>query len=401
MRHLPISFRPLITVLASMPWKGMCGSQGRSTGLGNGLCPSCVDTLLEKKAFMGFDTDKTKAGDDSKGVDSPNYTANDAVYDAFRVSDASGLLSQSDYQRILGDLQPKDRYEFNIGLTKTQTRIRTSAVNIVDREEPMVRGLGDAGTVNPTSLWSVSPDIPRDDLNTDPDGTTELDFGKRRRTEGSSEVDEKESEIGFNLTNLTVAKRAQYEAEGLVAVSQEEMIRLLNKGVGLEYSQQLRYYTYADTLRVHARNALAEEFEDHADDERKHASTLARRIVALGGTLEYKVEAPTVISPTDSDAVEKILAELWKREQSGLEYYIDLRDACGQSALRHTVEDILVKELEHNDDLLRLGHIAKEAGAFVPGPKEPFPSQPKMSVDRYHSINHFEDLQKMGDSSKC
>jgi bacterioferritin (cytochrome b1) len=275
---------------------------------------------------------------------------------------------------------------------------RGAAVNVVDRPEPgLLDGHGDA-TVLKEDMFSSVPDIPRPEQNSNPGGASEMDFSKRRRTEGALA-----NGGGNNLSDLTVAsvdeedlqKQAQ-AAEGEFSVAQSEFIDELNKGIGLEYSQQLRYLTYADSLRSAFRNALAEEFEEHAEVEVEHAQILSRRVVALGGTISFKVEAPIAFDPTDPQQVDKILSELWKREQAGLEYYRGLKKLCGMSIFLHTVEEILVTELEHNDDLVRFG--LKKTAEVVPLPKDTQPSQWK---DSYTDENQFEGLDKLGACANC
>lgn len=281
---------------------------------------------------------------------------------------------------------------------------RTAAVNVVDREEPVVRELGDA-FVNSTNLWTADPAMPRDELNTDPDATTELDAGKPRRSEG-----EKHEGGGFgnNLTDLTmlaslsVAKVAQGYGEGAFAVSREQMIAMLNRALGLEYSQALRYRIYADTLRLAYRDALAEEFEDHADEETEHAQALSAKIVALGGVLEPKIEEPVRIAPNDPDLVGRVLRELWKQEQEGIKFYRELKRALGENIFVHYIEEVLTAESEHADDLVRFTQVTKSA-AVVPLPSYPARSEPARWGDSYTSENQFEGTDKMGvaELGKC
>jgi bacterioferritin (cytochrome b1) len=278
---------------------------------------------------------------------------------------------------------------------------KQAAVNIIDRPEPGVgseSGAGDASVLKEDAFSSV-PLINRPEENSNPAGSAERDFGMRRRTEGSG--------FGNNLTDLTVAEALHYTAspEGEFAVSDDEFIAKLNDGIGLEYSQHLRYLTYASTLRLAFREALAEEFVEHADKESEHAQILSRRVVALGGKLDFKVAEPVVFDPTDPNVLEKILAELWQREQSGLTYYRELLQMCGKSVFSHTVEEILVTELEHNDDIKRFGYSPNESKVATRRLAEvvnqaPL-SQPEQWKQSYHDENAFEGLDKMGDCATC
>ena len=284
---------------------------------------------------------------------------------------------------------------------------KTAAVNVVDREEPVVKDLGDA-FVNSENLWTGVPSIPRDELNTSPNATTELDYGKPRKSEG-----EKHEGGGFgnNLTDLTVegslsvaafAVEAQGYGEGTFAVPLEDMLMLLNHAVSLEYSQALRYNVYADTLRVAFRDALAEEFNDHAEEEIEHAKALSAKIVSLGGALSPKITEPVRIPPNDPDLVGRILRELWKEEQEGIKFYRSLKKALGQHVFVHYIEEVLVAESEHVDDLMRFSAMPRSA-EIVPLPKSPDRSQPAQWAESYSDENQFEGLDKLGTSElgKC
>lgn len=300
----------------------------------------------------------------------------------------SGLLGQQEYQQIVAELDPSDRYAFNMALIDNAIKVRTSSVNVVDREEPMAGGLGDASVSTP-NLWTDP--MPRDDLNVNPEGTMELEHEKPRRSEG-------QAPLGHSLTELTVEgclRLAQGYGEGELAVPLERFLELLNEGVGLEYSQSIRYSAYADTLLMAFRDALAGELDSHAEEEIEHAKLLSAHLVALGGDLSPKVDPIVSFASDDPEIVQKILHELWVREQDGLDFYKELHKSCGDNVFVHTIEDILVLEQEHVDDLMRFGHVI--ASAFVPGPKAPFRSTPAMWANSYHDENAFEGLDKMGE----
>jgi bacterioferritin (cytochrome b1) len=362
MKHIPAELRPLIAEVQQLPFKAVCGQQLREILTRDALCHDCVEGVLHREAKPSFDLKIENLGDGGADTNQ-EISPQQALKEAQRLGGVNGHLSQDDYQTITAKLDDMGRYYFNLGLVGAQIRVKTGDVNIVDREEPMDGGRGDLP--EGTAPFGGSMQMPQPE-STIPGwqehGNVYLDHNKPMRSEGAKKDDfelgfEEEADMGNNLSDLTVASvTAQVSnIEGRFAVSDEEMIRLLNEGIGKEQSQALRYRVYADTLAIAFRGPLVEEFRDHEKTERTHASILSRRVVVLGGSLDFKVESPTVFDPTDPDCLEKVLAELWAKEQSGLQYYLKLKEACGESVFRTTVESILEKELEHSDDIQRLG----------------------------------------------
>jgi bacterioferritin len=138
-------------------------------------------------------------------------------------------------------------------------------------------------------------------------------------------------------------------AEGKFKVSLPQMIKYLNEIVSAEYSQWLRYFHYGLVLRGHGRDALTEEFSKHADEELDHASTVALRIVGLGGYPVTQVTQPKPLRET-----EDILKELLYHEQEGVALYRKVMDACGENVgTRVLLEDNVSNEQEHIDELWR------------------------------------------------
>lgn len=307
-----------------------------------------------------------------------NSRIRSAIDWAERVS-SDRMLAQADAREIESTLPIEDHYAFRMALVDADIRVRTGAVNIVDREEPVVDGIGDA-SVPGTDAWNA---IMPSELNDSQGGTTELSCGKPRRSEGAIN----------NLDDLTVAsviKQAQGFGEGQFAVSTEQLVQMLNHALGLEYSQALRYHVYADSLRVAFREALAEEFESHAEEEIGHAKALSAKIVALGGVPAPQVQEPVRISPQSQSSVQLILRELWVREQEGIKFYRHLKDALGANIFVHYIEEVLTAEAEHSDELLRFGALLRSASTAPD-------SQAFQWAESYQNENQFEGLDKMGE----
>jgi bacterioferritin len=137
--------------------------------------------------------------------------------------------------------------------------------------------------------------------------------------------------------------------EGKFKVPLQSMISHLNEIVSAEYSQWMRWYHYGIVLRGHCRDAIAEEFEKHAEEELGHAESVAMRIIGLGGYPSTDLEQPIPLKDT-----EEILKELLLREQKGMELYRKIHSLCGDNeGTRQILEGNMGMEQEHIDDLWR------------------------------------------------
>jgi bacterioferritin len=134
--------------------------------------------------------------------------------------------------------------------------------------------------------------------------------------------------------------------EGKFKVTLVEMIDLLNKAINDECSQDLRYRKYAETIRAQYREALADHWYEHAEQERTHAQWAARKVSALGGIPSFAPEAPP-----DLTDIGEIIDLLLRKEQEGIQTWRVILDAAGDNSFKHQIEDILVQETEHADDL--------------------------------------------------
>jgi hypothetical protein len=369
-RHIPLEFRPLIAVIAKLPFKAKCGEQMRDVGSGD-PCRACERESILKSAGPSFDLKMEEVRDDGAS-EYRDLTPMEAVKQAEHLCNRDGFLSQDDYQHLLTKLEPKSHYNFRMGLIGHSIHIRTGAVNVVDRVEPGIGGLGDAGSANDPGLWRGQPFMNQPELNSSPYGSAESDFGKTRRTEG-----EKDAEFGNNLNDLTIAS--------LQDTKRDRLVRTLNAGLGLEMSQHLRYENYAHVLRVAKKEELSESLQHLANRKAEAIRIMTNHIFDLGGKLGFTVEAAVSFSPSDPDVVGKILGELWRYEQSNFEHHIIARDIVAQTT-------------ECSDELYRVAELARTAGDIIPGSSEPNPSTATMWNDSYHNENAFEGLDKMGEN---
>ncbi|HWF04229.1 MAG TPA: ferritin-like domain-containing protein [Candidatus Angelobacter sp.] len=139
-------------------------------------------------------------------------------------------------------------------------------------------------------------------------------------------------------------------------------IEILNEALATEIVCVLRYmHHYFMATGVHAK-AVADEFKEHADDEREHASSLAERIQQLGGkpnfnpkgllerSISQYVEGETLADMIREDLIaERMVVEVYQRM---VRYFAD-----NDVTTRILVEELLKKEEEHASDLSDLLYI--------------------------------------------
>ena len=143
-------------------------------------------------------------------------------------------------------------------------------------------------------------------------------------------------------------------------------IEILNEALATEIVCVLRYmHHYFMATGVHAKS-VADEFKEHADDERAHADSLAERIQQLGGkpnfdprgllerSVSQYVEGETLAEMIREDLIaERMVIEVY---QQMVRYFAD-----NDPTTRILVEDLLQKEEEHASDLADLLYIANPA----------------------------------------
>lgn len=129
-----------------------------------------------------------------------------------------------------------------------------------------------------------------------------------------------------------------------------DVVGLMAAVVQNEFRSILAYTVYAQTLRNLSREGLAEEFQEHADEELEHAEFLLRRMAVLGGQPPLQdVPAPVPAS----DPVE-IVNNLIQIEQESIASWTALHAAVGEDPSKYKIEEFLAVEQEHLDDMLRL-----------------------------------------------
>jgi bacterioferritin len=135
-----------------------------------------------------------------------------------------------------------------------------------------------------------------------------------------------------------------------------DLIKLLNDALATELVCVLRYKRHCFVADGLAMPAIAEEFLGYANEELIHADQLARRIVQLGGKPDFSpnslVERSRAAYDDSLDLRAMVRADLIA-ERAVIDAYCRILTLIGDTDLttRRLVEDILIDEMEHAEEL--------------------------------------------------
>jgi bacterioferritin len=137
-----------------------------------------------------------------------------------------------------------------------------------------------------------------------------------------------------------------------MADARQELIDGLNQDLAAEYQAVVMYRTYASLVSGPYRQDLRAFFESEIPDELAHAAFLADKVVALGGN--PTTEVPSVPLTQDN---REMLENALQAEIDTIERYtqrIDQADRAGEIAIKVQLEDLIVDESQHRDDIRRI-----------------------------------------------
>ena len=137
-----------------------------------------------------------------------------------------------------------------------------------------------------------------------------------------------------------------------MADARQELIDGMNQDLSAEYGAVIMYRTYASLTSGPYRIELKNFFEGEIPDELGHAAFLADKIVALGGTPTTEAEAV----PHAGDN-RQMLENALKAEEDTIARYktrVEQADAAGETAIRIRLEELIVDESQHRDDIRRM-----------------------------------------------
>jgi bacterioferritin len=132
-------------------------------------------------------------------------------------------------------------------------------------------------------------------------------------------------------------------------ITKKELISLLNKDLGLEYTAIIQYTQHQGTLKGAMYQSIQKELIIHAQEELAHATILAAQIDYLGGV-------PTVDTPPAKIAKDSVrmLQQDLEGENDAIARYIARIKQAEDLNLYHLAQQlrtILAMEQEHAMDL--------------------------------------------------
>lgn len=162
----------------------------------------------------------------------------------------------------------------------------------------------------------------------------------------------------------TIRYRArQHIEEGAMTfdykADRETVIKLLNEALATEIVCVLRYRRHYFTAEGMNAESVKSEFLAHAGEEQAHADQLAERIVQLGGEPNLSPEGLADRSHSEyieGENLEDMIKEDLVAERIAIESYRDMIAFVGSDdpTTRRLLEEILMKEEEHAEDLVSL-----------------------------------------------
>lgn len=172
------------------------------------------------------------------------------------------------------------------------------------------------------------------------------------------------SQVSIIKDVQTIRERArQHIEEGAMTfdykADRETVIKLLNEALATEIVCVLRYrrhYFMAEGMNA---ESVKSEFLAHAGEEQAHADQLAERIVQLGGEPNLSPEGLADRSHSEyieGENLEDMIKEDLVAERIAIESYRDVIAFVGTDdpTTRRLLEEILMKEEEHAEDLVSL-----------------------------------------------
>ena len=158
--------------------------------------------------------------------------------------------------------------------------------------------------------------------------------------------------------------------EEVPTVTREQLAELLNEDLAREYQAIIAYVVYSQVLKGPEFMTIAEELEEHAQEELKHALIISRQIDYLG-------KMPTVQPKsvrTSTDAREMLRFDLDAENETVAAYTERVRqcEALGEFAMAEQIRQIIVEEQDHQIELATaLGEDVPAVGTLSARGKRP------------------------------
>lgn len=147
-------------------------------------------------------------------------------------------------------------------------------------------------------------------------------------------------------------------AQKIIRVNVKELTEILNQAYAEEWLAYYQYWLGAKLAAGNLRPSVADEFNEHAAEELKHAALLAERILQLGGTPllspdDWSLKAHCKYdAPTKTDTKHLVTQNL-ASERCAIKRYQEICDMCfGKDFITfHMARHILQEEIEHEQEM--------------------------------------------------
>lgn len=146
-------------------------------------------------------------------------------------------------------------------------------------------------------------------------------------------------------------------------ISRERLAELLNEDLAREYQAIIAYVVYSQVLKGAAYMNIADQLQQHAQQELAHALTISRQIDYLGA-MPTVTPKPVKVSEKAEDMLR---FDLQNEEDTIRNYRERVRqcEALGEFAIAEHIREILLQEQDHLIDL------ATALGEDVPDMSKP------------------------------
>ena len=132
-------------------------------------------------------------------------------------------------------------------------------------------------------------------------------------------------------------------------ITRDRLADLLNEDLAREYQAIIAYVAYSQVIRGPEYMSIADQLQEHAAEELKHALIIARQIDYLGKTPGVTPK-PVKMSENSRDLLRFDL----ENENETVRNYRDRvrqAEALGEYALAEQIRQILIDEQDHQIDL--------------------------------------------------
>lgn len=147
-------------------------------------------------------------------------------------------------------------------------------------------------------------------------------------------------------------------AQKIIKIDKDEIIKELNAAFAEEWLAYYQYWVGAQVATGPMRTSVTEEFEEHANEELKHAKWLSERIIQLGGTPVLDPENWKTVANCKYDApldpyVVTLLQQNLIAERCAVARYQKICDITfGKDYETYRISaKILKEELEHEQEI--------------------------------------------------